>query len=225
MENINATKTSGDTAFFGHPSGLMTLFFTEMWERFSYYGMRAILILYMTAAVADGGLQFDTKYAATIYGLYTASVYFLPIIGGWLADRFIGAKRATLIGGIIIMIGHFTLIFTALPFFYTGLVLVAIGTGFLKSNISAMVGDLYDTDDTRRDAGFSIFYMGINIGGFAAPLVCGTLIAYSWHWGFAAAGVGMAFGLAQYFIGAGRLKNVGLPPVKSNSAEDSLSAS
>jgi POT family proton-dependent oligopeptide transporter len=212
----------------GHPRGLTTLFFTEMWERFSYYGMRAILFLYMTGAIEKGGLGWKEEFAGPIFGLYASSVYFLPLIGGWLADRFIGAKRATFIGGVIIMLGHFSLAISTMSFFYLGLILVAVGTGFLKSNISAMVGDLYDEKDVRRDAGFSIFYMGINIGAFAAPIVCGFLAQSnpfrnfiaglgldpnsSWHFGFAAAGVGMAFGLLQYILGRERLKNVGEPP-------------
>jgi proton-dependent oligopeptide transporter, POT family len=203
-----------DRSFFGHPGGLSTLFFTEMWERFSYYGMRALLVLYMVAAVDKGGLGFETAEATAIYGLYTGSVYFLPLIGGWIADRFIGAKRSTLIGGVIIALGHFSLAVPSLSFFYLGLVLVAIGTGFLKSNISAMVGDLYDADDERRDGGFAIFYMGINLGAFAAPLITGALAAYNWHWGFAAAGVGMVLGLLQYVIGREKLRGVGEPPVK-----------
>lgn len=217
-DSINNNGRKGDRGFFGHPSGLSTLFFTEMWERFSYYGMRALLVLYMVAGVEKGGLGFATADATAIYGLYTASVYFLPLIGGWLADRFIGAKRATLIGGVIISLGHFTLAVPSLTFFYLGLVLVALGTGFLKSNISAMVGDLYDADDERRDGGFAIFYMGINIGAFAAPLITGALAAYNWHWGFAAAGVGMVAGLIQYVIGRKKLTGVGEPPVKTESS-------
>lgn len=228
MSVVHDSAVKTEKGFFGHPSGLSTLFFTEMWERFSYYGMRAILFLYMTAAVTQGGLGWDPEYAGPIFGLYASSVYFLPLIGGWIADRFIGAYRATFIGGVIIMLGHFSLAVPTIAFFYLGLVLVAVGTGFLKSNISAMVGDLYSAEDDRRDAGFSIFYMGINIGALAAPLVCGYLAQdegfrntlggwgfdpnSSWHWGFAAAGVGMALGLAQYIIGKRNLENVGLPP-------------
>jgi proton-dependent oligopeptide transporter, POT family len=209
---------AGSKGFFGHPWGLSTLFFTEMWERLSYYGMRAILILYMTSELSKGGLGWDTKSSAAIYGLYTSSVYFLPLIGGWIADRYIGAKRATLIGGIIIALGHFLLAFPPVAFFYTGLVFVAVGTGFLKANISKMVGDLYGSEDKRRDGGFSIFYMGINIGAVLAPLVCGTLAAYNWHWGFAAAGVGMVLGLIQYVIGYKNLTGVGEPPMKIEAA-------
>lgn len=223
------TNSSADSSGIGgQPAGLTTLFFTEMWERFSYYGMRAILFLYMTTAVVKGGLGMDEKQAAPIFALYASSVYFLPLIGGWIADRYIGAKRATIIGGFIIMLGHFALAVPTMTFFYFGLFLVAVGTGFLKSNISAMVGDLYDKNDPRRDGGFSIFYMGINIGAFIAPLVCGYFAQaegfrnflaargldpnMGWHIGFGAAGVGMALGLAQYFLGRQRLANVGLPP-------------
>lgn len=211
--------------FFGHPRGLSTLFMTEMWERLSYYGMRAILILYMTSELNKGGLGWDTKSSAAIYGLYTSSVWFLPLIGGWIADRFIGAKKATLIGGIIITTGHFLLAFPPIPFFYTGLVFVAVGTGFLKANISKMVGDLYSKDDDRRDAGFSIFYMGINIGALLAPFVTGTLAVFSWHLGFAAAGVGMLFGLVQYLFGYRNLIGAGEAPVKVEGAKTGSSVS
>ena len=202
-------NTGSGRSFFGHPWGLSTLFMTEMWERLSYYGMRAILLLYMTAELEKGGLGWDTRSAAAIYGLYTSSVWFLPLLGGWIADRFIGAKKATLIGGIIITLGHFLLAFPPIPFFYAGLICVSVGTGFLKSNISKMVGDLYGPEDDRRDAGFSIFYMGINTGSFLAPFVCGTLAVYNWHWGFGAAGVGMALGVIQYSFGMRHLKGVG----------------
>src|SRR6266536_3545186 len=186
----------------GHPRGLTTLFFTEMWERFSYYGMRALLILYMTASLAHGGLGFDTMKAGKIYGLYTSSVYLTPLAGGWLADKVFGARRAVLLGGIIIACGHFSMAFNSLPSFYTGLCLIAAGTGLLKPNISTMVGSLYCEQDVRRDAGFSIFYMGINLGAFISPLVCGYLgQRISWHAGFGAAGVGMTLGLVQYVLG------------------------
>ncbi len=239
-DSASNARPSDDRAFFGHPRGLSTLFFTEMWERFSYYGMRAILLLYMTTAVAGGGLGWTAEAAAPIYALYAASVYFLPLIGGWIADRFIGAKRATFVGGVIIMLGHFTLAFPMISTFYAGLVLVAVGTGFLKSNISAMVGDLYGKEDERRDAGFSIFYMGINIGAFLAPIICGFLAQSnafrswiagfgidpnsSWHFGFACAGIGMGLGLVQYVWGRRNLITVGnvpQPEVKETAAEDS----
>lgn len=210
---IEDSGTNTGKEFFGHPRGLSTLFLTEMWERLSYYGMRAILLLYMTAELERGGLGWDVRSAAAIYGLYTSSVWFLPLIGGWIADRYIGAKRATLIGGIIITAGHFLLAFPPIPFFYAGLIFVSVGTGFLKSNISKMVGDLYAKEDDRRDAGFSIFYMGINTGALLAPFVCGTLAVYNWHWGFAAAGVGMLLGVIQYVFGFRHLRGVGESPV------------
>ena len=188
---------NGDATFFGHPRGLSTLFFTEMWERFSYYGMRAFLILYMVHA-----LGFDDSHAGRVYGNYTAGVWAAAILGGILADRWLGQYRSVLIGGIIIALGHFTLAFHALPFFYFGLSLIVVGTGLLKPNVSGIVGALYDPADTRRDAGFSIFYMGINLGAFIGPLIAGWLAQkVDWHLGFACAGVGMSLGLLQYVLG------------------------
>lgn len=197
-----------------HPAGLRTLFFTELWERFSYYGMRALLVLFMVAPPEHGGLGFSTVEAAVVYGNYTMAVYMLAIPGGFVADRWLGASRAVLIGGWIIALGHFTLALHSTLAFYLGLALVALGTGLFKPSISALVGSLYAKGDERRDAGFSIFYMGINIGAFLAPLVTGFLAqsgqfkgwlgaagldpASSWHYGFAAAGVGMALGLLVY---------------------------
>ena len=191
-----------DTRFFGHPRGLATLFFTEMWERFSYYGMRAFLILYMVNA-----LRFDDKHAGSIYGTYTASAWAAAIVGGIIADRWLGQYKSVLIGGIIIAAGHFTLAFHALPFFYAGLSLIVIGTGLLKPNVSGIVGSLYEPNDTRRDAGFSIFYMGINLGAALGPLVAGYLAQrVDWHIGFACAGVGMTLGLVQYVFGRKHLR-------------------
>jgi POT family proton-dependent oligopeptide transporter len=199
--------TMDDRSFFGHPRGLSTLFFTEMWERFSYYGMRAFLILYMTAPAAAGGLAFADVDAASIYGTYTGSVWGAAILGGLVADRLLGQYNSVLVGGSIIALGHFTLAFHALPFFYTGLALIAIGTGLLKPNVSTLVGSLYEPGDTRRDAGFSIFYMGINLGAFLGPLVAGYLAQrVDWHIGFASAGVGMTLGLIQYVAGRKRLQ-------------------
>jgi POT family proton-dependent oligopeptide transporter len=189
------------TLFRSHPAGLQTLFFTEMWERFSYYGMRALLVLFMVDQVQNGGLGLSDPVATAIYGLYTAAVYLLALPGGWIADRLIGAQRAIWIGGFVIMLGHFTLAIPSVYAFFFGLLLVASGTGLLKPNISAVVGELYAPGDPRRDAGFTIFYMGINIGAFVGSLVCGYLAeseAFGWHYGFAAAGVGMLFGLWQF---------------------------
>jgi POT family proton-dependent oligopeptide transporter len=204
---------SADTSFFGHPRRLATLFFVEMWERFSYYGMRALLILYMTAAVGDGGLGMPVAQAGALYGTYTASVYFASLPGGWLADRFFGQQRAVLYGGILIAIGQFVLAAPGLTPFYLGLTIIAGGTGLLKANASTIVGQLYAAGDRRRDAGFSIFYMGINLGAFLSPLICGYIgQRIDWRLGFAAAGVGMILGLIQYLTGRRTLGDAGLHP-------------
>jgi POT family proton-dependent oligopeptide transporter len=203
------TTPTGETqaGWLGHPRGLSTLFFTEMWERFSYYGMRAFLILYLTAAVTAGGLGYTDAHGANIYKWYVSSVWLTPILGGVVADRFLGQYRSVFVGGVIIALGHFTLAFRALPTFYLGLALIVIGTGLLKPNISSMVGSLYEQGDARRDAGFSIFYMGINIGAFLGITGAGWLAQkIDWHVGFAAAGVGMTFGLIQYVVGRRRLQ-------------------
>src|SRR5438477_1379001 len=201
----------------GHPRGLTTLFFTEMWERFSYYGMRALLILFMTATVARGGLGWDAKHAATVYGLYTAGVYFTAIPGGWIADRLIGQRRAVLWGGVLIALGHYSLAANVLPLFFVGLVLIVLGTGLLKPNVSSMVGQLYSPEDTRRDAGFPIFYMGINLGALLAPIPCSYLgEKVGWHWGFGLAAIGMTLGIVQYVLGGkrlGRARVMESPPV------------
>jgi POT family proton-dependent oligopeptide transporter len=204
---------SSDTSLFGHPRGLATLFGTEFFERFSYYGMRALLVLYMTAALADGGLGFDTVTAGAIYGMYGAGVYLLALPGGWIADKLIGQRRAVFVGGVIIALGHFSLALDNVTTFFLGLVLIVLGTGLLKPNISTMVGELYPQGDARRDAGFSIFYMGINLGAFVAPIVCSWLgEKIGWHIGFAAAGVGMVLGLIQYQLGGKYLGTAGLYP-------------
>ncbi len=201
----------------GHPRGLTTLFFTEMWERFSYYGMRAILMLYMTAAVAQGGMGMDTKTAAGIYGAYTGSVYLMSIPGGWLADNVLGTRNAVFYGGVIIALGHFSMAFPSTFTFFLGLVLIALGTGLLKPNVSSVVGSLYDQNDERRDAGFSVFYMGINLGAFIAPLICSPLgEKVSWHLAFGIAGIGMTAGLIQYWLGRERLAHVGNAPVQTS---------
>src|SRR4029079_1706837 len=228
---------SDTSGFAGHPKGLGPLFFTELWERFSYYGMRAILMLYMTSTVAQGGLAFDTKHAASIYGTYTMSVYLTALPGGLIADYFLGARLAVFVGGIIIAVGHFSMIFHSMTTFYLGMVLIAVGTGFLKPNISAMVGGLYRENDPRRDSGFSIFYMGINIGAVLAPLVIGYFAqgetfkrflssmgfdpTGGWHWGFGAAGVGMIFGLIIYVISLRQLGNVGTQVKKRSTVKAS----
>ena len=210
VENQVAANAQWDRAFFGHPRGLSTLFFTEMWERFSYYGMRALLILFMTATVQHGGLGFPTSKAGAVYGLYTAMVFLLSLPGGWLADRIIGQKKAVFWGGVIIALGHYSMAIPSLSTFYLGLALIVLGTGLLKPNVSTLVGGLYHENDARRDAGFSIFYMGINIGALIAPLICGYLGEnINWHYGFGAAGVGMTLGVLQYALGRKFLGDAG----------------
>jgi POT family proton-dependent oligopeptide transporter len=210
-----APPARGRPSLLAHPPGLRTLFFTEMWERFSYYGMRALLVLFMVEAVANGGLGLSDTTATAIYGLYTAAVYAVALPGGWIADRLLGAQRAIWYGGIVIMLGHFTLAIPSVTAFFVGLLLIILGTGLLKPNISAVVGELYAEDDPRRDSGFTLFYMGINIGAAFGPLVCSTLgesERFGWHYGFAAAGVGMACGLAYFRYSRHRLGDAGLYP-------------
>ena len=196
-----------------HPRGLYTLFFTEMWERMSYYGMRGILVLFMTATILEGGLEIDAVSASAIYGIYSACVYLVALIGGWLADRHIGQQKAILYGGIVIMLGHFLLAFTNLQTFYLGLIFVVLGTGLLKPNISAIVGGLYEDDIEKKQSGFTIFYMSINIGSVLGFFICGYLGEnVGWHYGFAAAGVGMALGLIQFLLTKKNLGSIGSAP-------------
>lgn len=190
------TKQSNDTRFFGHPMGLVTVSVTEMWERMSYYGMRALLVLFMTASLQEGGMGLTVATAAAIYGLYTGSVYFFGLPGGWLADRLFGSQKAVWYGGIIIMIGHIVLAIPSEFSFFIGLIFVVLGTGLLKPNIGAMVGQLYDAKDARRDSAYTIYYMGINLGSIIGYFVCGWLqVNAGYHYAFGAAAVGMALGL------------------------------
>ncbi len=208
-----APDSTSDTSFFGHPRGLSTLFFTEMWERFGFYGVRAILVYFMTAALAKGGLGFSTSKAGIIYGIFLAMVYLLSLPGGWIADNILGQQRAVLYGGIVIAIGWFIMALPGEPAFYTALTFVVFGTGLLKPNVSTIVGGLYSPGDKRRDAGFSIFYMGINVGALIAPIICGYVgERINYRWGLALAGVGMTAGLIQYTLGAKYLGDAGLPP-------------
>ena len=180
-----------------HPKGLFLLFFVEMWERFSYYGMRALLVLYMIKA-----LDFSTEKAGQVYGWYTGLVYLTPLLGGYIADRYMGQRKAIVVGGTLMALGHFAMAFPPIPFFFGAMILLILGNGFFKPNISTVVGALYEQNDPRRDAGFTIFYMGINLGAMFSPLVCSTLgEKVGWHWGFGAAGVGMVIGLAMYIWG------------------------
>lgn len=189
-----------------HPRGLYLLFTAEMWERMSYYGMRALLTLYMTSAVAKGGFGWADGTSLRIYGWYCGLVYLTPLIGGALTDRYLGQRKAVLIGGILMMLGHFLMAVPGYPAFFGALSLLIVGNGFFKPNISTMVGALYKTGDPRRDSAFTIFYIGINVGAFLAPLVCGTLgEKVGFHWGFASAGVGMGLGLVVYLLGAPKL--------------------
>ena len=196
-----------------HPKGLKTLFLTEMWERMSFYGMRGILVLFMTASLINGGLNIDSVSASATYGIYTAGVYLVALLGGWIADRHIGQQNAILYGGFIIMLGHFLLAFTNINTFYLGLIFVVLGTGLLKPNISAIVGGLYEKDQEKKESGFTLFYMSINIGSILGFFICGFLGEnIGWHYGFGAAGIGMAFGLIQFYLNWKDLGNVGLKP-------------
>ena len=210
--------------FFGHPVGLSTLFFTEMWERFSYYGIRPLLVLFMTAALAQGGFGFQRDTASSIVGIYAASVYLASLPGGWIADRWLGLRQSIWYGGILIALGHISIalsIVFAHSAFFIGLIFIVLGTGLLKPNISAIVGDLYPEGGSRRDAGFSIFYMGINIGALVAPLITGYLgEKVGWHLGFGAAGVGMLIGLFTYRMRANKtLGDIGVVPASADPAE------
>jgi proton-dependent oligopeptide transporter, POT family len=212
----NSAATAGKASMGGHPKGLYLLFVTEMWERMSYYGMRALLVLYMVAATSEGGFGWDRAKALQIYGLYTGLVYLTPLAGGFLADRFIGQRRAVTLGGILMMIGHFLMAVPGVPAFYAALAFLIVGNGFFKPNISTMVGGLYEQKDARRDGAFTIFYMGINLGAFMSPLVCGTLGEwFGWHYGFGAAGVGMGLGLICFMLLQKKfLGDVGLAPTR-----------
>jgi POT family proton-dependent oligopeptide transporter len=227
--------------FLGHPRGLMTLFFVEMWERFSFYGMRALLILYMTLPVASGGLGFSVAKGGLIYSVYTFSVYALGLPGGWVADRFIGYRKAVLIGGVLLAMGHFSLAFSGESYFFGGLVLIAVGTGLLKTNATSIVGLLYDKNDTaRRDSGYTIYYLGINLGAMLAPLMIGSMAQgetfagwlksagirpeMAWHFAFGAAGVAMVLGLTQYLIMQRSLGSVGVLPRGGETREAAASA-
>jgi len=208
----NTVKLPHQKELFGHPVGLYVLFFTEMWERFSYYGMRAILVLYLVAQTQgeNSGLGWTNGEALSLYGWYTMLVYVASIPGGWIADKFLGQKKSVLYGGILLVAGHSILAIEEMWAFYSGLGLIIAGVGLLKPNISTMVGGLYKQGDIRRDKGFTIFYIGINVGAFLSSLIVGTVgEVYGWHYGFGLAGIGMAAGLVQYLFGQKYLKSVG----------------
>ncbi|WP_442596518.1 peptide MFS transporter [Neobacillus sp. D3-1R] len=213
MTDLNKQKiveSVPQKGFFGHPKGLFTLFFTEFWERFSYYGMRAILVFYMYYKVKDGGLGIDETLALSIMSIYGSLVYMSGIIGGWLADRIFGTSKAVFYGGILIMLGHIALAIPgSVSMFFISMVLIVLGTGLLKPNVSTIVGEMYSEEDNRRDAGFTIFYMGINLGGFLAPLIVGSISDnYNFHYGFAIAAIGMFLGLVMFVLT--KKKNLGL---------------
>ena len=238
---MQQSMSNDGRGFFGHPRGLSTLFFTEMWERFSFYGMRAILTLFMLAAIETGGLGLDKSAQGPIYAMYTSLVYLMSIPGGWLADNILGQRRSVFYGGVVIMIGHILLAIHGfgLVTFFAGLGCIILGTGLLKPNISAIVGQLYSPEDQRRESGFSIFYMGINLGAFLAPMVCGFLAQSetwkawltgwgldpknAWHWGFGAAAVGMFFGLLQYVRTGRHLGEAGLHPAPARTPAEAAS--
>ncbi|MER2998335.1 peptide MFS transporter [Pontibacter populi] len=238
--NLQHPDAAADKENLKHPKGLYLLFFTELWERFSYYGMRGLLMLYLTKTALEGGLGYSVADAALIYGYFTGFVYFTPIIGGWLADKFLGHRRAILIGGVLMALGQFSLFSTpyvGVEMTYLGLLLLIIGNGFFKPNISSIVGNLYAQGDPRRDSAFTIFYMGINIGAFFAPLVCGylaedyfatkavingveTVTNYGFQYGFLAAGIGMVIGQIVFnTLGPKLLGDIGLKPVKAETDE------
>lgn len=209
-EDDMPVHTSG--FFKGHPKALPILFFSELWERFSFYGMRALLILYMIE-----GLKYEDKYAYAIYGAYGSLVYATPILGGLIADRILGNRAAILLGGILMALGHFVMAFPSELAFYSALALLILGNGFFKPNVSSMVGKLYRQGDPRRDSGFTIFYMGINLGAFMAPIACGFAKQYfGWHVGFGLAGVGMVVGLLWFYLGRGIFGERGAPPLTAN---------
>lgn len=211
---------AAERTVFGHPRGLLSVSVTEMWERMSYYGMRGLLVLFMTAAIAEGGLGITTATAVAIYGLYTASVYFMGLPGGWIADRLIGSQKAIWYGGIVIMCGHIVLAIPSDKTFFLGLILVVLGTGLLKPNISAVVGQLYNSEDPRRDSGYALYYMGINIGSFIGYTVCGYLYeSQGVHWAFGASAIGMAFGLAYFWFTRDQLKGAGAAPMSPMSKQ------
>ena len=222
MSATSASTAAPQKGFFGHPAGLSTLFFTEMWERLSYYGMKAILFFYMSYELTRGGLAMDPGTAKSMVAVYGSALYMSAIAGGWVADRLVGSRRAILYGGVLIMFGHIALAVPAgKAALFTSLVLLVLGTGMLKPNIANTVGGLYDEHDRRRDAGFSLFYMGINLGAFLAPYIVGTLGQHvNFHIGFGAAAIGMAIGLIQYVFGQRRLGTAGAVPTNPVTAAE-----
>jgi len=223
---MNTTNITKDSTFFGHPVALSTLFASEMWERFSYYGMRALLVLFLTATYAENGFGMSELDAFTVYGIFTGLVYITPIIGGLLADKLLGERKCIYIGGLTMAMGQFLISAGAIPgddmalrhtLFYSGLGLLILGNGFFKPNVSTMVGQLYDNNDPRKDGGFTIFYMGINIGAFFSPLIAGRLgEQVAWHYGFLSAGIGMLIGTTWFLFRSHTLGHIGMPPKRKD---------
>ena len=217
MERLFNGSEYNQKTIFDHPSGLFVLFFTEMWERFSYYGMRAILVLFLTSSIMNEGWGWERDDALVLYGWYTGLVYFTPLIGGIIADKFLGYRNATVIGALIMALGHgsMALEFFSDSFFFLGIGLLIIGNGFFKPNISSIVGQLYKDNDVRKDGAYTIFYMGINCGAFLGILLCGYLgETIGWHWGLGLAGIFMFFGMLQFYFAQSIFGSIGLKPVK-----------
>ena len=213
-ENRGANVAS-DTMLFGHPVGLFILFFTEMWERFSYYGMRALLVLYLIEEVNSDnpGLGWSNEEAGSLYGSYTMLVYITPILGGIIADKLLGFRRAITVGAILMSLGHFALVFEPMPAFYLGLGLLIVGNGFFKPNISSIVGQLYPEGSIKKDSGYTIFYQGINVGAFLGSILCGYMAeTMGWHYGFGLAGIFMVIGMIQFQLAQKMFGKIGLPP-------------
>ncbi len=219
---MNVTLKPSSETVFGHPAALFVLFFTEMWERFSYYGMRALLTVFLVSTIAEGGWGWTSEEALKLYGLYTSLVYATPLLGGLIADRYLGYKRAILIGALVMTLGHASMALEGINqyFFYVGLAFMILGNGMFKPNISSMVGQLYPNNSPKKDAGYTIFYMGINAGAFLGSLLCGYLgEKIGWHYGFGLAGVFMFFGMLQFYFGQRIFGAIGDKPLKVNSAE------
>ncbi len=213
---IQKNLLMNEKTLFGHPRSLFLLFFAEMWERFSFYGMRALLVLYLIDKT-QGGQGWNRADASSLYGNYLSAIYLTSIAGGYLADRYLGYRKAVLIGGAIIVLGHLSLAFDSLTFFYLGICLLVAGTGLLKPNISSMVGQLYPDGSKLKDSAYTIFYMGINVGGFFGPIVCGELAkVYGWHYGFGIAAFGMMLGLLVFYLKQDMLGTIGLQPSQSD---------
>lgn len=217
MENIQKSSTDGffDSKVLGHPTGLFVLFFTEMWERFSYYGMRALLVLFLTSAVLDGGWGWPREHAFALFGSYTALVYLSTMLGGYFADNILGYRKAVMVGAILMTMGHAAMAVETPFFIYTGLIFLVFGSGFFKPNMTSIISEMYANHPQKKDGAFTIFYMGVNAGAFLGILLCGYLgEKVGWSIGFGLAGIFMLFGLLQFWFSQGIFRNIGLKPEK-----------